>query len=185
PFPGFPLLSDTPFDPDKFEVFLENVRDKKFDMILQMQGNGSIINNLLKSFNADTVVGFCQDKEHENENFLKYPENLHEIKRHLALLKYIGIPSTGFKIDFPIKDTDHENFHRSGINLKSDYICIHPGSKASWRQWPLEHFAKVANYLSSQGFEIVITGTKPELDLAKELSRTMMSEPIIAAGKLD
>jgi len=184
PFPGFPLLSDTPFDPDLFQEFLEKIRSKEFDLILQMQGNGSIINNLLKSFNAQTVAGFCETEEELSDEFILYPESLHEIQRHLALLSHLGIPSDGEQIDFPINEKDREEFKNAGISLNRDYICIHPGSKAKWRQWPVHYFAKLGDYLAAKGFHIVITGVNTEIGLAKELSKTMKADSTIAAGKL-
>src|SRR5690554_5546441 len=183
-FPGYPLLTDRPFDSEKFQTFLEAVRNKEFNLILQMQGNGSIINNLLKAFNAKRIVGFCQTKKEENKNFLLYPSNLHEIERHLALLKHIGISSDGKNIDFPIKEEDNDNYNKAALNINRDYVCLHPGSKAAWRQWPIQHFAAIGDYLGEKGFQLVITGSKPEIDLANNLAGLMSSNPIISTGKL-
>jgi len=183
-FPGFPLLSDNAFNPEEFQIFLEEIRKKEFDLIFQMQGNGSIINNLLKTFNAKRIVGFCQSEKETDENFIVYPTNLHEIERHLALLEHIGIPSDGKEIDFPINKEDNDNYQKAKLPIIRDYICIHPGSKASWRQWPIANFAKIGNYLTEKGFQLVITGTKPELNLINELVNEMEYIPVIAAGKL-
>lgn len=184
PFPGFPLLSDAPFDPDTFQEFLEKIRSEEFDLILQMQGNGSIVNNLLKSFNAKIIAGFCETDEEVNDKFILYPSDLHEIQRHLALLTHLGISSDGEKIDFPINEKDREDFNSAGISLNSNYICIHPGSKAKWRQWPVEYFAKLGNYFAAKGFHIVITGVNDEIGLAKELSKVLKADATIATGKL-
>src|SRR5690606_36108903 len=183
-FPGYPLLTDYPFEADKFQTFLEKVRSKKFNLMLQMQGNGSIINNLLKAFNAKRIVGFCQTKKEENKNFLLYPSHLHEIERHLASLKHIGISSDDTNIDFPINEEDRDNYQKANLNIDTDYVCIHPGSKAGWRQWPIAHFAAIGDYLGKKGFQLVITGTKPEIELAGNLAELMVYKPIISSGKL-
>src|SRR5690606_26263086 len=140
----------------------------KFDLIFQMQGNGRIINNLLKSFNAKRIVGFRQSAgtaSRELKDFLTYPANLHEIHRHLSLLNHIGIPSQGDHLFFPLTDKDQEDFEKAALSLSPPYVCIHPGSKAAWRRWPVKNFSKIGNYLSDRGFQIVITGTKAEQQL--------------------
>jgi len=182
-FPGFPLLTDH-FNPDLFADFLENIRKENFDLLLQMQGNGSIVNNLLTTFNANRLVGFCQENLTEDANFLHYPSALHEIRRHLALLQHIDIPSDGEQIDFPIRDADRKNFENAPLSLKNKYVCLHPGSKAEWRRWPIAHFAKIGDHFIRKGYQVVITGTKSELDLASNLSETMKFEPLIATGRL-
>jgi len=182
-FPGFPLLTDN-FDPESFAEFLKSIRDENFDLIIQMQGNGSIINNLLRTFNAKRLVGFCSDKTAEDENFLYYPSHLHEIQRHLALLQHINIPPDGEQIDFPIQNIDQQSFESAKLNIKDKYVCLHPGSKAEWRRWPIAHFAEVGDYLMRRGYQVVITGTKSELDLATKLSESMKFEPVITSGRL-
>lgn len=185
-FPGYPGLPEQDFDNYKFETFLLKIRQENFDLILQMQGNGSIVNNLIQTFNARYIAGFCQDSKQESELLMTYPNYGHETTRHLSLVAYLGIPSAGNEMEFPLNDEDRESFKK--LNLKINpgkYICIHPGSRGAWRQWPPLYFATMADYCIDQGYEIIITGTKGELNLANEVAALMKSKPVICSGKTD
>lgn len=183
-FPGFPLLTEEPIEPSDFEAFLTNIRSKEYDLLFQMHGSGSVVNNLLQTFKAKKMVGFCEQPSQQSSSFLLYPNSLHEIHRHLALLKHQKIPTDGDHIDFPIHALDQEAFKWANLDIQEPYICMHPGSKAASRQWPLWYFAKIGNLFSKRGYQIVITGVISEIHLAKELSKLLDVPAIIAAGKL-
>lgn len=183
PFPGYPLLTEEPIDVESFASFLQSVRFEAFDIIFQLQGKGSIINNLLRSFNAKCVIAFTYDPRQADKNVLLYPEDRHEVERHLALLNHVGIPPQGTHLEFPLSEEDHMNL-QSAVPSLPRYICVHPGAKASWRRWPPSHFAALADYVSERGYWVVITGTHDEHGLAEEVSRLMRNKPLIASGKL-
>ena len=63
-FPGYPGLPEQPFDEEEFEFFLKKTRKEKFDLLLQMQGNGTIVNELLSQFGASNLVGFYNDESY-------------------------------------------------------------------------------------------------------------------------
>ncbi len=182
-FPGYPLLTEGPMDVDAFSSFLEAVRAKSFDIIFQLQGKGTIINNLLKSFNARRIIAFTHTTARVNKNAMLYPEDRHEVERHLALLKHAGIPSQGTHLEFPLTDEDQMDL-QSAIPSLPRYVCVHPGAKASWRRWPTAYFAALGDFVAEKGFQVVITGTHDEFGLAEEVSRLMRHPPVITSGKL-
>lgn len=182
-FPGYPLLTEEPMDVDAFSSFLRSVRAESFDIIFQLHGKGTIINNLLKAFNAKRIIAFTHDPARVNKNTLLYPEDCHEVERHLALLKHVGIPPRGSHLEFPLREEDQMNLESAMPSL-SRYICVHPGAKASWRRWPAANFAALADYVAGKGYRVIITGTHDELGLAEEISRLMRHKPLIASGKL-
>src|SRR5947208_15090197 len=51
-FPGYPGLPEQPYDEIAFEAFLHRVQDEQFDLVLQMQGNGTVVNQLMFKFNS-------------------------------------------------------------------------------------------------------------------------------------
>src|SRR4051812_15515098 len=57
-FPGYPGLPEQGFDQDRFDQFLREVRAREFDLLLQMQGNGTVVNELLTLFTAKYLAGF-------------------------------------------------------------------------------------------------------------------------------
>src|SRR5690606_14170252 len=179
--PGYPLLTEEAIDVETFASFLESVRAESFDIIFQLQGKGTIVNNLIRSFNAKRIIAFTSDLAKVNKNTLLYPSDRHEIERHLALLKHVGIPPQGNHLEFPLKEEDRINL-QSAIPSLPRYICVHPGAKASWRRWPAANFAALADYVAEKGYRVVITGTQDEFGLAEEVSRLMRHQPLIASG---
>ncbi|MDB5119103.1 MAG: glycosyl transferase family 9 [Sphingobacteriales bacterium] len=185
-FPGFPGLPEQEINPEAFTQFLSEVQNREFDLVLQMQGNGSVVNPMVEIFGANYTAGFFKPDHYYPPNglFLEYPDQGSEIERHLALMNFLGIESQGNDLEFPLTAQDEADFNQANLNLKpKQYVCIHPGSRGDWRQWPTEYFAKLADYAIEQGFEAVITGTKDEMKIVAEVVNKMNQVPTLAAGK--
>jgi len=160
-FPGYPGLPEQPFNEAEYSVFREKVQAESFDLLLQMQGNGTIVNEMMADWNPKHVAGFSPDKT--SGLYLLYPENIHEIERHLGLLYHLEIPSAGTHLEFPIFDEDTRSLGECGFPFaKNTYVCIHAGSRGSYRQWPPENFAAAGNLCAEYGLRLVLTGTAAE-----------------------
>jgi ADP-heptose:LPS heptosyltransferase len=185
PFPGYPGLPEQPFDDWKFQTFLTNMQNRNFDLVLQLQGNGSIVNQMLSLFGAKYLVGFCQNASHSTELLLEYPNFGSEITRHLALMKHLEINDSENKVlEFPVREKDFAELQYLNLGLsEKQYVCLHPGSRGSWRQWPTLYFAAIADFCVACGYKVVITGTANELELAKEVAQLSNYRPVICSGK--
>lgn len=185
-FPGYPGLPEQKFDPRGFTGFLYEVLDKKFDLVFQMQGNGSIVNPMIELFGARHTAGFFLKNDYcpNKKNYLEYPEGFNEVERHIQLVEYLGIDSYGTQLEFPLYESDYEELRKSGLAFSAkEYVCVHPGSRGVYRQWPPEYFAALADYCVEQNFKVVITGTSDELSIIEEVIQNMEYEAVIAAGK--
>jgi ADP-heptose:LPS heptosyltransferase len=184
-FPGYPGLPEQELEPEKTVRFLREIQQQKFDLALQMQGNGSIVNPLVELFGAFYTAGFYREEDYRpNPLFLKYPDNVPEIERHLLLMNHLGIPSVGKELEFPLNSYDHDAFDQLNLQIvPQKYVCIHPGSRSIARQWPPAYFASLADYCQEQGFDVIITGTKDEALLADEVMQNMKHEAYNLAGK--
>lgn len=185
-FPGYPGLPEQPFAPKAFTTFLMQVQQEEYDLVLQMQGNGSLTNSLVALFNGKQTAGFYLPQHYrpDEELFLEYPEHLHEIERYIALMQHLGIASCGTQLEFPLTTKDEEELAALQLPFEhKKYICVHPGSRNKKRQWPPEYFAALADYCATQGLTIVLTGTSDELDIVTEVAGHMQYQPVIAAGK--
>lgn len=185
-FPGFPGLPEQPFSAQTFCVFLQKILAEKFDLVIQMQGNGTIVNPMLELLGGRYTAGFFKKDTYypDNRLFMEYPDRGHEAERHLALMSFLGIPNDGSELEFPLFDADYNDFAETALPLDDGkYICIHPGSRGVWRRWPAEYFAKLADTVAEAGLTPVITGTKDELDIVNDVASHMNSTPVIAAGK--
>lgn len=183
-FPGYPGLPEQPFDPVKFNNFVKNVSGIQFDLIIQMQGNGTVVNKMLEGFGANYLAGFCEKVAEENAFFLSYPNYGHEITRHISLMGHLGVPDAGTALEFPVYADDQLALRSAGLSLaKKTYICVHPGSRGSWRQWPPVYFAAAADFCAARGYQVLLTGTEKETELVKNVAALMKNTPLICAGK--
>lgn len=185
-FPGYPGLPEQQYAPEDFTSFLTKVQEQKYDLAIQMQGNGSVVNPMVELFGATYTAGYSIQGHYAPDNglFMPYPEHGHEIERHIALMEHLGIPSQGNELEYPLTTADYDALDdlQLGIEPKR-YVCIHPGSRGSWRQWPVENFAALGDHCAEQGYKVVVTGTKEEMDIVDAVISRMTHEVINAAGR--
>src|SRR5262249_52740365 len=139
------------------------LQQERFDLAIQMHGAGTITNPLTVLFGAERNAGyfvpgqFCPDEA----RFLPYPEDLHEVRRHLRLLAFLGAEPQGEHLEFPVDEAARRELKAVAGGLGTEgYVCLHPGSKSS-RRWPPERFAAVGAALGERGLRVVLTGSEP------------------------
>lgn len=186
-FPGYPGLPEQAYDIKEVSAFITEMQKQNFDLIIQMQGNGNIVNPLVELFGATYTAGYYRPNDYipHGKLFITYPDGLtHEIERHLILMEHLKVNQQGKYLEFPLMPDDYNELEKSGLVMEAgSYVCVHPGSRGLWRQWPTEYFARLADYCAKRNKKIVITGTAEELPLAEETARYMNHEALIAAGK--
>lgn len=177
-FPGYPGLPEQEYDPSEIAGFIQEMQKQEFDLVLQMQGNGTLVNQLVELWAAKTMAGFFTEEDYRPDGFfIEYPNFGHEIERHLALMESLGMGHLEKQLEFPLNDADFLAFERLGLGLiQGEYVCIHPGSRGKWRQWPPTHFAALADIAAGQGKKVVITGTNAELDIVAEVKKEMKQD---------
>jgi ADP-heptose:LPS heptosyltransferase len=184
-FPGYPGLPEQPFSQLAWDEFVTRMREEEFDCILQMQGNGTIVNEMLQELQPKQLAGFHRaDCRMNNETFVEYPEQEHEINRHLLLMQHLGIPGYGTQLEFPISEQEETGLLQVAPFIQREkYIIVHPGSRDGNRQWPPLYFAALADYCAAHGYRVVITGTPNETHITDYLAALMQQPVINLAGK--
>lgn len=185
PFPGYPGLPEQEIHPSEILFFLKEMQDEQFDLVLQMQGNGTFVNPMISLFNAGLMAGYFLEKDYcpMPDLFVPYPEKGHEIHRQLELLKFLEIGNLSDDLEFPLSDQDEEELRKARLGIPERYICIHPGSKAAWRQWSPENFALMAEFFNSRGCPVIFTGNGEEIELARHINQKLHTPAIIVCGK--
>ena len=187
-FPGWPGLPEREPQIEAVPEFLKQVQARKFDLALQMQGNGSYVNPLVKLFGARQTAGYSLPGANwpDDALFPVYPEGEHEIRIWLGLLNQLGIPSQGEELEFTVKPRERAVFEQFCLveGLQKDYICLHPGARSSGRfSWPPEKFAILGDALSRMGYQVVLTGTAVEAPLTQSVARAMHAPVLDTTGK--
>lgn len=188
-FPGFPGLPESSFKAEAVTTFLDEMQQRKYDLILQMHGKGTVSNLIVSLLGAATVAGFAREDGYwpNRDFFMSYPAGRPELLRSLALLEFLGMGELDTAMEFPVFDADYkklEALEEYEAFRGEPYVCLHPGA-ISAVPWPASNFAEVADSCIQRGLKVVLTGTMEEKRLTQSVARKMRNEAIDLAGKTD
>ncbi len=187
-FPGYPGLPEQAWQTDEVIPFLQQTQLQEFDLVLQMHGNGGIVNPMLSLLRTKQLAGFYEPGRYCPNPllFTAYPEEGSEVRRMLRLMTFMGIELQGEHLEFPVFADEERAFeelrNRYGLQPKR-YICIHPGARDNRRWWSSQNFARVADEIADQGYTIVLTGTDAEQETVRSVVTAMRNPVINLAGK--
>ena len=184
-FPGYPGLPEQEPDYPRLTQFLAAMRRRQFDWLIQMQGSGSFVNDLIRLCGARKLWGFAQGPGNLAAGFIPYPTDCPEIHRHLRLLRHAGVPSQGDHLEFPLTLEDQVEFRtlpHAELLLPHRFVCIHPGGRGIARRWNIEGFVQVARGLAQRGLTIAVSGVSEERPLAEALGRALPGGTIDLCG---
>ena len=188
-FPGIPAFPEQPAHVNAIPNFLSEAQRQRFDLAIQMHGDGSLSNPLLVLFAAERNAGFhvpgayCPDPA----TFVPWDAHEHEVRRLLRLVHHLGVTPQGEHLEFPLTDADYRALQRCQLNLPApgSYVCIHPGARLASRRWHPQRFAEVADRLAQSGAKIVLTGSPDEAGVVKEVQQAMRMPALDLCGKTD
>ncbi|WP_198420834.1 glycosyltransferase family 9 protein [Massilia atriviolacea] len=187
-FPGHAAFPEQPVRLAQLHDFYAGMRARRFDLALQMHGNGQYSNAVVRAFGARAMGGFGAVAGGTDECLIPFPETGAEPLRLLALATGLGAPACGPQLEFPITGEDERALHASGVLrtlAPGSYVCIHPGARSADKCWPAARFAAVADQLAIRaGLDIVLTGSPAEAPLTAAVARLMRRAPVDAAGPL-
>lgn len=191
-FPGWPGLPEQSLNPAQTVAFLEEMQARNWDVVIQMQGNGTLVNAMLTLFGAQVLAGYFPAGQPEqaigDKAFLMpYPQAEHEVKRHVHLMEFLGLPAQGYELKFPISGEDNRTTRQLLTEHEltpKRYVCIHAGG-ISGRRWPEAQFARVGDALAERGYAVVLTGTAAETPIIESVRQQMHHPAISLAGQTD
>jgi ADP-heptose:LPS heptosyltransferase len=93
---------------------------------------------------------------------------LMELERNAEFLRGLGLPD--FRADMPVWPAPPVQCPPLGELAGTDYYILFPGATVPLKQWPVEHFAKVARHLHREtGWTGVVCGGLGESELGDRL----------------
>ena len=177
-FPGAVELPEQAPDVARLPAFFADMQARGFDLAIQMHGNGLHTNAIVARFGARRLAGFhlADEPLPDAGNFLPYPQHLHEIRRNLRLVEFLGMPPRGEALEFPL--TQHDRDELATIPdvarlVPGRYVCLHPGARNPAKRWPVERFARLGDALQSRGYDVVLTGSEAERPIAEAVAAAM------------
>lgn len=188
-FPGYAGLPELPYDPARTAAFLAEQRAYGYDLALQMHGNGTTTNGLLRELGAAVTAGHACAGDARLDLALPWDDRAdrNEVLRWLELAGALGAPTDEQRVEFQLGPTDEAAAEaalaeREGAPL----VGLHLGAKDAIRRWPVRQFAALGAALRRHcGAALVLTGSAHERDLTEQMLRLSLVPPLDLAGRTD
>jgi len=190
-FPGFPGIPERPFDARRTCAFIARAQEQQFDLVIQLHGSGSHINEFAMLLGAHRTAAFYRDGDTVPENGVgvPWPTTGTESERLLALPLALGCADTGLTLQLDVTSAHRIEAGRAVLQRgrtfeRRSYACIHPGARFLSRRWMPERFAAVGDALAARGLAIAITGTASEAPVTGQVRDQMRCDAVDLTGAL-
>ena len=186
PFPGFPGIPERPVPIEPLMEFEARMRAERFDLAVQLQGDGTIINAFLPRLAARRSVTYATAgaPEPPGVEVWPHPGGAHEIHRCLGLALRAGGIDAGACLEFPVSQDERTAWGRIAATLPGRYACVHAGASRPDGRWPPDRFARVADRLARRGLRVLLTGTEGERGVTAPVADRMTQPSTDLAGLL-
>jgi ADP-heptose:LPS heptosyltransferase len=158
------------------------MRERSFDLAIQLHGSGELTNPIVALFGAQAIGGYYRPGHWSADagHFHQWRDDEHEVLRWLRLVQLLGAVPRGAYLEFPLCEADWQQWRSLRLH---HYAVIHPGSQLPSRRWPAERFAEVGDALAAEGLRIVLTGTGGESELTRKVRQAMREPALDLAGR--
>lgn len=167
------------------------VRRINFDLLIDLQNNRR--SHLLAATSFIPIrVGYDNKKFSLflNRKIKEPKELLDPISHQARLLKVLSIPIQDKSLQLWPSASDEkwaEAFLQEAWVSKGQLLIgINPGASVRWstKKWSVKNFAKLCEVLANRlGARVLVTGTKEDMEVGKELLNYCKTRPIMAVGK--
>lgn len=178
---SIPALStlNKPVNSTEIERFCAAMKAEKFDIILQMQGDGKTINSFINKFGAGLTAGMRNPPAEPLDRSIPYVHYQNEVLRNLEIAALIGAYTSKLEPRLEVTQSDEQEAAIVRAAIKDrPYVVIHAGADDIRRLWPASKFAEVADSLIKKGYEVVLTGVPKETEIVTNLMQAMNNTAI-------
>lgn len=188
-FPSFPGVPESLLEPTRVTAYLARAQREPFDLLVQLHGSGSHVNEFVALCGARRTAGFHApgDVVPAGGCFVPWPEEGTEVQRLLAVPRALGCPDAGEELELRVDGTDVDAASAllGALDTSGEpYVCVHPGARFPSRRWPAERFAAAADALADVGLRVVLTGTMSEAALTRAVRDAMHGPAVDLTGRL-
>jgi lipopolysaccharide heptosyltransferase II len=117
----------------------------------------------------------------------------HELEYNVNLLEKLGIKNTiaenNISYDLRVDEISLQNVIKllldEKIDLQKPIIIVHPGSGGSSMDLPIDKFADLVNKIDNDNHQIILTGSKNEIDLCEKIKSSKKVKNLAGRFNLD
>ncbi|NJP94128.1 glycosyltransferase family 9 protein [Nonomuraea sp. FMUSA5-5] len=163
------------------EELCERLRQREFDLAVQIHGGGRFSNPFVRRLGARVTAGLRAPGAERLDRWVPYTDYHHETLRFLQVAALVGAVDGGLEPRVAVTAADRADLARALGQPPAGLVAVHPGATDPRRRWPVERFAEVAD---QTGRPVVVTGTREEQDLVMGVVEAMRRPAIPVVGAL-
>ena len=166
--PPRPGVRDGPEDSAASAAFRNRMRERAYDLAVQVHGGGRNSNPFLLELAARHTVGLATEDAAPLERMLPYLLYQHEVLRALEVVALAG--AAPVQLEPRLRLTEHECVRRQRADHATPRtVVIHPGATDPRRRWPAAAFGEVAAELAADGAKVLVVGDETDKEAADEI----------------
>ncbi|HEX5763301.1 MAG TPA: glycosyltransferase family 9 protein [Solirubrobacterales bacterium] len=137
---------------------------------VNLHGAGPQSHRLLLATGPGRLIAFRNDAVAETTAMPEWDPEEHEASRWCRLLGRFGIEADPGELEIERPEVELPAW-AEGATL------IHPGAASASRRWPPERWAEIARHEREQGREVLVTGSRKEIGLARWIAAEAGLDP--------
>jgi ADP-heptose:LPS heptosyltransferase len=182
PLHSWPGLPETAGDAARAAAFVRRMQARRFDLALQLHGDGAVTNELVAAMGARRMAGLGRlgAPRPDRGTFPDGPD-ASEVERTLVPLRAIGVPTPDRRLAWPERPSDLADLPAVEAG---GYAVVHPGASLPSRRWDPSGFALVADAVAARGLRVVLTGVGAEAAITRQVAAAATAPTVDVAGAL-
>src|SRR5947209_2146186 len=162
------------------------IRQNNYDVVFNLHG-GTTATLLASTSGARHRIGFADYQYSFLYNHLLSSasefwnaEKTHSAEQQLALVGFVGVPVDDRpRTRIAVSDKARQSLVEK-YSLQRPYALIHPTSLFATKQWSVENFARIVEYLGERNIASIAVASPAESSVLKELTAAAQSPVTIA-----
>lgn len=164
--PVRPGIRDGRPDPTAEQQFMERMRDRSFDLAVQVHGGGRNSNPFLLELGARHTVGTRTPDAVALERTIPYLYYQHEVMRALEVVGLAGALPVDLEPCVELTEQERALRDEARTGRSRPLVLLHPGATDPRRRWPAATFGEVAARTVADGAEVVVIGDDSDIEAA-------------------
>lgn len=183
------VIFDKKQGPNEYLKIRSLLKHIKFDILLHMQMSlrSSMVSLMIRS---KIKVGFDRQRAKDGQwlftnNKIKAKSHQHVMDSLFGFSELLGIKEHKYIWDIPIGKDESESSKKLLGDI-SQYILISPCSSKAYRNWNIQGYAAIADYIKEKHhYDVVLTGGNSEIEqhYADEIINACAHKPLNLVGK--
>ncbi|ARP85456.1 glycosyltransferase family 9 protein [Bordetella genomosp. 9] len=188
PIPGITAPAGEPVREAPIRQVLDQLRQRNFDIALQLHGGGRYSNPFVLALGARVTAGMRTLDAAPLDRDYAYIPAVHDLMPRAMLLRdcvaLAGAHGAMVEPRLHPRAADREECERRLPSLREPFAILQPGATDPRRRWDAARFAAVGDALAARGAQVIVNGSAGEAPITAAVCRSMRAPAIDAAGRL-